>query len=1051
MAQYDGSIRIRTGIDTKGFDEDGKKLESKAKNLAKNISNSADVELNIDTSAAEKDVENFFDEEEKRIEELAKRAVERAKGSQTVSVLEEPRYGAPLTDSSYNKDAIKFVNEYSNSLEKTDEHLNQLKIDVEEYAKSLKDLQSQGKFFGDEEYDKVYVAWKNATDAVKAYQAELNKKTESGQAKIAEQEAKAAEKRESAQRRAEEQAEKALQKENERIQKQAENEAKLAAKEAERQAKIQAEAAEEQRLAQIRENAVAGKQRIIQSIKQIKQLEQEIADLKKAGVTEGYKDYDDRIQKLSQLKQEVKDYNANIGQTKENYKKLSDTAKKSFERINKSTQKTGGLMKTFATRLKGIALSLLVFNWITKAFNAVVKSIKEGFSNLYNDSNMKAFKNSVDSLKASALTLKNSFAAAFRPIVDVAIPYIQKLIDYMIQLMNVVGQFMAAITGQQKYTKAIKQTTAAIKDQNKAQNKQLSNLDNLNNITSDIGAGADGGAGTMFEEAPINSKILDFLQNIKDLLRPAIDYAQKLKDIFSQGFFDGLGVWDYRWKSIKDSIQSIKDSLKDIFTDSGVLMAADKWAQSVAYMLGSLAGSMTSIGLTIATNLIGGLSKYLSQNKERIKGYLISMFDIWTDVNYMFADLFQSIAYVFEAFASEQGQQLTANIIGIFTNAFMGITELASKLFRDIASIIIQPFVDNKEAFRIALEGFLGVLAEVTGTIKQGIDDTFDKLNEVYDEHFKPFFDSIANGLSDTVGKFLEFWNGSVQPILDDWAKSFDTLWKEHIQPMLNNFIELFGDAADFLKAIWENILKPWIDWIIKNILPVILPVIDTIVKQVFILLGVISDVVKGIISVIRGIIQFLTGVFTGDWKKAWEGVAKIFDGIAQQIKGIINGMLGIIKGFIDKVKEGIQVAKSFFGFGKTTSAFGENNNSKSSTFSTRAASTPYAANPAFATLSTTPIPKLATGAVIPANREFLAVLGDQKRGTNVEAPLEMIKQANKEGFLEVLNQLGLSSGGRGQEINLNLTVECEGYKLLQLIQKLDTEFFKQNSKHAFT
>ena len=61
---------------------------------------------------------------------------------------------------------------------------------------------------------------------------------------------------------------------------------------------------------------------------------------------------------------------------------------------------------------------------------------------------MTVFKNQVDSLKASMLTLKNSFAAAFRPLVEVAIPYIQLLIDYMIRLMNVAGQFMAAITGQ---------------------------------------------------------------------------------------------------------------------------------------------------------------------------------------------------------------------------------------------------------------------------------------------------------------------------------------------------------------------------------------------------------------------------------------------------------------------------------------------------------------------------------------------------------------------------------------------------------------------------
>lgn len=61
------------------------------------------------------------------------------------------------------------------------------------------------------------------------------------------------------------------------------------------------------------------------------------------------------------------------------------------------------------------------------------------------------------------------------------------------------------------------------------------------------------------------------------------------------------------------------------------------------------------------------------------------------------------------------------------------------------------------------------------------------------------------------------------------------------------------------------------------------------------------------------------------------------------------------------------------------------------------------------ASLSSMEIPKLATGAVIPANREFLAVLGDQKHGTNVEAPLDTIKQAQRESILEVLSELGLT------------------------------------------
>lgn len=48
------------------------------------------------------------------------------------------------------------------------------------------------------------------------------------------------------------------------------------------------------------------------------------------------------------------------------------------------------------------------------------------------------------------------------------------------------------------------------------------------------------------------------------------------------------------------------------------------------------------------------------------------------------------------------------------------------------------------------------------------------------------------------------------------------------------------------------------------------------------------------------------------------------------------------------------------------------------------------------------PLPRLAEGAVIPANREFLAVLGDQKNGTNIEAPADLIKQMAKEALLEV-------------------------------------------------
>ena len=1076
MAEYDGSIRINTKIETSGIKKDVAEIQKEIENL--------------------KDAQKSFLE---------------AGGSKTSPAYIE--YAKSLEKA--QKEFETFGNTQPD-IEFNLEHWNMLKVDVDEYAKTLKELESQGKYFGDEDFDQVYLAWKNASDAVKAYrnelnqqsaavrevlqeqaseenrlseiknnatvsdektvallerqkalvgqlkdlekagvgegyeeydqtyiawknttealkeyQSRLNRQTEAGQAKEAERARIEAERQAEAQRRAEEQAEKALQKENARIQKEIENEAKLQAKEAERQAKIDAEAAEEERLAGIRNSAVVNNQHIVDVLERRKQLLAEIKDLEAAGVTAGYQDYDSKQQELAALNSEIKDYSNSVNRAKESYRKLGDTAKKSMDKVGKSVKKSNGLLSSMFSRLKKLALSLLIFQQISKAFRAMISGMQEGFQNFYSEN--ANFKGMVDSLKASLSTLKNSIAAAFSPLVEFAIPYIQRAIEYLTRLFDLFGQFVAAATGQKKYTKAVKQTTDALEDESEASNMQLSSLDKLNNLSSG-GSESETSGGTMFEEVPIDSSVLDFTDRIKEQLQSAVECVRKLKDAFSQGFGNGLGDWEYRWESVKESITSIKDSVIDIFTDPAVLSSADGWAQSVSYMLGSLTGATASIGLTIADNILGGLSKYLEQNSGDIKEYLVSMFDIWSEINDLFSELFDSIAYVFEAFSSKNGQQLTANIIGIFGSAFMGVTELAWELTRDIAGIFIQPFVENKEAFRTALEGFWGVLSEVTGTIKQGIDDTFAKLNEVYEEHFKPFFDSLASGLSDTVGKFLSFWNNSVQPVLDEWAANFDALWQEHIQPMIDKFLEMLGSVADYLKALWEEQVKPFIDWIIENVLPVLLPILDGIVKAVFAAVGMVADIIGGIMDVIGGILDFLVGIFTGDWEKAWDGIVKIFDGVWGAIKGIVNGILGVVESLANGVVKGINVVIGALnnlsfdipdwipGLGGKT--FGFN----------------------IPELKQVSIPRLATGTVVPPNKEFMAVLGDNKKEPEIVSPISTMKQALGEVLAEAI-QAGLIGGDNQSG---DIVVEVDGRELLRAMRKQAREYKKQTGSPAF-
>ncbi|MCM1219699.1 MAG: hypothetical protein NC321_16100 [Clostridium sp.] len=611
------------------------------------------------------------------------------------------------------------------------------------------------------------------------------------------------------------------------------------------------------------------------------------------------------------LKKRYEELLARQGSVSDRFSKMKDSAKKAFSAMSSDAKQADiSLSKGLKTILKyGFGIRS-----IYALFNKVRAGITAGFTNLMNYSD--GFANSVQGVKNSMSTLGNQIAAAFSPIVQLVLPWLSKLIDAISTAMTYVAQFIAVLGGKSTFTRAKKvqdsynkslDNTAKAADKARGALAKFDDLDVLEKKEEnvDAGGGVAGAAGDLFEEVPVDSKFKDWLDGILEKLKPILDYFNKLKDIFMEGFWDGLGDWEYRLESIKNSLASIKDSVIDIFTDPAVITAADNWAQSVAYMLGALAGSMSSVGLTIATNLVGGIALYLEQNKERIKSYLISMFDIWADVNNMLSVFFISFAYVFEAFASESGQQLTANLIGIFTDAFMGVTELASKLARDLLNTIIKPFVDNKEEFRTALEGFLGVLEEVTRTIKQGIDDTFDKLNEVYDEHFKPFFDSVSEGLSELTNDFLEFWNGNVQPILDKWAEDFDKLWKEHIQPLLDNAAEFLGKVADLLKVLWENVLQPFIEWIISNVLSKILPVIDSIWNTLVEFVGYVADFVNDFITLLGGIIDFLTGIFSSDFDLAYKGLAEIASGFVDMLKDLLLGGITLIfNGIVTKILE---------------------------------------------------------------------------------------------------------------------------------------------------
>lgn len=280
---------------------------------------------------------------------------------------------------------------------------------------------------------------------------------------------------------------------------------------------IQKAAEEQKRLASIKENAVISDQRIVDLLEEEVALKKRLKELEAAGVTAGYQEHDAITGRLSDIKEEVNAYSGG-------FKKASDSGKKFFDTVAKGSKKSSGLLGTIGSRLKGIALSLLIFNWISKAFNAMVSSMKEGFKNLAQYSS--DYNAAMSALKSQSAQLKNGLAAAFEPIVTTIIPYITQLVAWLNTATDTFARFLAALQGKQTYTKAKKQVIDYAKSLKTAQNAAqgaLAAFDSINVLSKKDNGGAGGettGAGA-FEEAEVGTGmqgIIDKLTPFRDLL-----------------------------------------------------------------------------------------------------------------------------------------------------------------------------------------------------------------------------------------------------------------------------------------------------------------------------------------------------------------------------------------------------------------------------------------------------------------------------------------------------------------------------------------------------
>lgn len=260
------------------------------------------------------------------------------------------------------------------------------------------------------------------------------------------------------------------------------------------------------------------------------------------------------------------------------------------------------------------------------------------------------------------------------------------------------------------------------------------------------------------------------------------------------------------------------------------------------------------------------------------KAFIDSLKNAFEGIKSLGIAVFSSI---FEVWTNGTGQKIVENILEMWTNVFNIVGALSQVLANawnnaGNGTAIIQAIADI----------FIGI-QDIVKSIANSL------LNWVMSDNFQSALNVVLGILADLFGYAQEIMAWVV------------TMYETYLAPVVDKVLDCISRIIIAIGSVWE-FLKPIIDTIIDVIMNVLEPVIDGL-----------CGIIGGIIDALSGVMDFITGVFTGDWSKAWEGLKTflggIIDAVASLFTGLFNTIGAIFKGAWDIIVSIWSVVSTWF------------------------------------------------------------------------------------------------------------------------------------------
>ena len=647
-------------------------------------------------------------------------------------------------------------------------------------------------------------------------------------------------------------------------------------------------------------------------------------------------------------------------------------------------------------------------------------------------------------------------------------------------IADTADQYGNAADNAEKLADATNDTADATKKATKAAKGYLSPLDEINNYSTDKSAdssskvpGATGGLADQMKNAVQNVDYGKVAEG-ETVLDKISDSAKKLANLFKKLWKPFQDAWKKEGKNTIDAAnialsgiaklaKSVGRSLMEVWTNgTGTTMLTTmlRIAQNVLKTIGNIASGFAdawnknNVGTQIIQNIADALVVVM-QFIERIATDTAT----WA-ANLDFYPLLESISNLTSAFApilESIGNVLEWIYNNIVLPMLKWVIEVGLPTVIDLVSKVATFLADHQsivEAFGAALIGAfaaakiaelaLGVIKSVSGiatavkgliALMTGTGGIMGGIKAIATAIGTGGIFAIAVGAAIAIGVLLyKNWDEicAAATKLKDWVVEKTRELSESATRTLSNLKEKIANVWNIIKTststTWNAIKKTlsglWNS--LKSTASTVFNAIKTKVASVWdSVKNKTSQVWENVTTFVSNKVEAIKNAITDKFNAARDAVRSAFEGIVGFIKAPINQAISIVNNAVGMINNAIGGIESAFSFGPWTvpTPFG----SKTIGF--------HATFPRIGT-----IPYLASGAVIPPRSEFLAVLGDQKKGNNLEAPESLLRQIVREE----------SGKGQGDGNTYNVTVNASGRKLLDIIISEAEMRRNRNGKNPF-